>query len=149
MKIQMDLKQRGISLLEVMLSLAIIAIILVMATRYFGIASRSSNLNTATGQVNEIRQGVAQYVNSTGNLPASLDDLYNRGFITQQTSTKETPWAGTSIDLTGGGAGGVLSVTIYGAWGTTNCQNMASRFGIDSGAQCTGTTFTIPALVQQ
>ena len=34
-------KQLGISLLEVMLSLSIIAIILVMATKYFFVANRS------------------------------------------------------------------------------------------------------------
>ena len=139
-------KQRGISLLEVMLSLAIIAIILVMATRYFGIASRSSKLNTATSMVNEIRQGVEQYHNNQGIYPVSLTDLKNSGFITQQTATGETPWANTNITLTPGAIGGTPTITISGGWSAVDCQNMANRF---TPGTCNGTTFTVPAVVQQ
>ena len=38
-------KQAGISLLEVMLSLSIIAVILVMATRYYFLASNAQRVN--------------------------------------------------------------------------------------------------------
>ena len=41
----------GISLLEVMLSLSIIAIILTMATRYFFVASNNDKINTTVSQI--------------------------------------------------------------------------------------------------
>lgn len=58
MKMKM-LLQKGISLLEVMLSLSIIAIILVMATRYFFVASSSQNVNKMRRQVSALNSAVA------------------------------------------------------------------------------------------
>lgn len=49
--------QKGISLLEVMLSLSIIAIILVMATRYFFVASDSQKVSQLKGQVAALLTG--------------------------------------------------------------------------------------------
>lgn len=48
-------KIKGISLLEVMLSLAIIAIILVMATRFFASALMGSNVNVAAQEFGQIK----------------------------------------------------------------------------------------------
>lgn len=44
-------RQLGISLLEVLLSLSIIAIILVMATRYFFVANSNDKTNTTVSQI--------------------------------------------------------------------------------------------------
>lgn len=44
----MKSSQKGIGLLELMLSLAIIALLLVMATKYFGLAHRAQTLNHAS-----------------------------------------------------------------------------------------------------
>ena len=42
---------RGIGLLELMLSLAVIAVLLVMATRFFGVTHRAEELNHAAKDV--------------------------------------------------------------------------------------------------
>jgi type II secretory pathway pseudopilin PulG len=46
-----SIKQLGISLLEVMLSLSIIALVLVMATRFFFVANNNDKMNTTISQV--------------------------------------------------------------------------------------------------
>src|SRR3990167_733649 len=53
--------QRAISLLEVLLSLSIIAIILVMATRYFFVASHNDKVNTTFGQIGGLIAAVHNY----------------------------------------------------------------------------------------
>lgn len=88
--------QRGISLLEVMLSLAIISVILVMATRYFGIAGRGSRINQTIALVGEIKQGTQRYV-MDGNDPskATLQNLADNGYISQATANITTnAWGG-------------------------------------------------------
>ena len=47
-------KQRGISLLEVLLSLSVIAIILVMATRYYRSAQQSQQVSNAVSMISGI-----------------------------------------------------------------------------------------------
>ena len=58
--------QRGISLLEVMLSLSIIAIILVMATRYFRTANQSQQITNAVSMISGIVTAETQYAASNG-----------------------------------------------------------------------------------
>jgi len=60
-KVRSQSKQRGIGLLELMLSLSIIAILLVMATRYFVIANENQKINNALSMVNGYAGGAAQY----------------------------------------------------------------------------------------
>ncbi len=127
-KINSIYKQRGISLLEVMLSLAIIAIILVMATRYFGLASNTSKLNTATSQLNEVKGGLAQYQLTHGSLTgATITELGNEALITSETAANGgngvNPWGGNiSISTTGGSA----TINMSGV-PAESCQNLANR----------------------
>lgn len=121
-KIKFNLKQKGISLLEVMLSLAIIAIILVMATRYYGIASLSNKLNTGSSQASEIKAGLAQYYTNHGNYNANLADLLNENLITKETGSGQNPFGGTlSLDRNS------HVLTISGLPDAQTCINLASR----------------------
>lgn len=85
-------KQAGISLLEVLLSLSIIAIILVMATRYFFVANNSNKINTARQQVGAVVAAVnawkdknPTYQPQTGET-LEIATLYNDGFLAHSSS---------------------------------------------------------------
>lgn len=86
-------KIRGISLLEVMLSLAIIAIIIMLATRYFSTANEAENINNATLLIENGRTASLRYLTITGSLQdvsvenLIKDDLLPPGF-------GKNPWAG-------------------------------------------------------
>lgn len=136
MKIKLLNKNRGISLLEVMLSLAIIAVILVMATRYFGIASKESLVNQATQQISEIRQGYARWQTDRGAITGvTLAQLQTAGYITAQTATTPNPLPGGA--LTTDPAAGTMTVTVPN---NAQCENLAGRFNTTCGG---GTTFKV------
>ena len=131
-------KQKGISLLEVMLSLAIIAIILVMATRYFGLASRGSKLNDATQQINEVRQGLTRYLNDKNTLVGvTLPGLAAAGYITQQTGAGTGPWGPNTISITPTPTN--ASIAVHTGDDSAACQNLANRF-TNIGAVCAPST---------
>jgi prepilin-type N-terminal cleavage/methylation domain-containing protein len=140
----LKLKQRGISLLEVMLSLAIIAVVLVMATRYFGIATISSKVNQATSMISEIRQGYARYVMDTNDsVGGTLETLAKGGYITKETGAGAkdgNPWGGAivmSISLP-------QTITFEGI-PTKDCTNLANRFGVT----CENGSVSVPLVIQE
>ena len=75
-------KQAGISLLEVLLSLAIIAIILVMAVQYFTTASTNQKLNMVRTAIGVDMSAVESYaINNPSFSTLSWDVLVNGGYI--------------------------------------------------------------------
>ena len=78
-------RQRGISLLEVMLSVSIIAIILIMATRYYFVASDHEKVNTARQQIGVLIAGLESWEHNPsedadiGSL--SISTFYKMGWI--------------------------------------------------------------------
>lgn len=74
--------QQGISLLEVMLSLSIIAVIIVMATRYYQTASENNNLNTVREQVGAVISAVLNYRNDNGHFDSlTMGKLINQDYL--------------------------------------------------------------------
>lgn len=135
-------KQRGISLLEVMLSLSIIAIILVMATRYFFTASESQRVNQAKAQVTAVLAAATTYGHNqkTGFTSITTSGLVTDGYLNQNnpsisessgTYTFNNPWhnAITFADATSGNASLQTKVDTKAA-----CEGLASSF---PGATCT------------
>jgi type II secretory pathway pseudopilin PulG len=108
-------KQIGIGLLELMLSLAIIAILLVMATRYYLSASLSSNINEVisniqgvTGCYENWRQAYMSGSNPKSYTDFNLQDCVANGWFPASNASGEnliTPWGTanlteTSTDIT-------------------------------------------------
>ena len=80
--------QTGISLLEVLLSLSIIAIILVMATRYFFVASNNDRINTVRQQLGSLVAAVHSWKdqNPQYNNNLTISALYEDGFLARSSS---------------------------------------------------------------
>ncbi|MCK4608097.1 MAG: prepilin-type N-terminal cleavage/methylation domain-containing protein [Gammaproteobacteria bacterium] len=133
-------KQQGIGLLELMLSLAIIAILLVMATRYYLSASTSSDINQVVSDLGALTSCAANWSNTNGPSFDKSTITGSSGFelttdcgdtglfpTTRIDSNGDmiTPWGTATIDPsappTGGGSGNTeLKVTI-----TTNNTSQA------------------------
>jgi type II secretory pathway pseudopilin PulG len=98
MKLLPNTKQLGIGLLELMLSLAIIAILLVMAIRYYQSASSAQSINQAIDMVNAVKGGVKNYL--TSNIGSTtipkVSDLAAKGYLpnTYENPTTANPWGG-------------------------------------------------------
>lgn len=89
--------QRGIGLLELMLSLSIIAILLVMATRYFLQANEQQKINNAISQLNGIAGAEACYFQamSPPGYTNKLTDLVNANCLPAGINGSSNPWGGS------------------------------------------------------
>ena len=102
-------KQEGIGLLELMLSLAVIAMLLIMATRYYATAHMGEQVNTGAGIVQALTGAAAQYEAGQGNYSGiSLGELFDFGLVPQDICNSSTACNGT---LTSNPWGGGITVT--------------------------------------
>jgi len=81
MNFSLKRSQRGISLLEIMLSLAIITIILVIATRFFLVTNTNSQANNAYDQVIGIRGAATNFLNDSPSGTLSIANLVSGGYL--------------------------------------------------------------------
>lgn len=144
-------KQLGISLLEVLLSLSIIAIILVMATRYFFVASNNNKVNTAISQVGGLIAAAHNWKGirtsfAPGNTSISISTLYTAGQLESYpgldipsgggAATLSDLWGDPfSIEPTDNDKKAKITVTLPT---TGNCKALENAY---SGAECSGSTF--------
>lgn len=141
-------RQAGIGLLELMLSLAIIAILLVMATRYYGIASRSQRVNQGVAQVGSLEGAVATWRGSkTSYTGVTIPILGDQGLLSSAEydgTNLYDPWGG-KVGLAATSAGKGATITYTDIPGDA-CLAMADRMhDVKAATQrgnCTGTSFT-------
>jgi type II secretory pathway pseudopilin PulG len=93
--------EKGIGLLELMLALAIIAILIVMATRYFSKASDNQKINLALQEVTEIENAAIQ-VHQAGD-PISWENVAPKLTGTLNATNKKGPFVGSSYDVSSDG----------------------------------------------
>lgn len=139
----------GISLLEVLLSLSIIAIILVMATRYFFVASQNDKINTTVSQVGGLVAAAHNWKGANPNYTGiAVDTLIHAGQLTNfpgidlNTNTISTMWA-TAIDIKPADNMATIDVILPDA---KPCEAIQRAFPGDASANitsaCSGSTFT-------
>lgn len=140
----MKKRQLGISLLEVLLSLSIIAIVMVMATRYFFMASSGAKINQARAQVGAVMAAATDWEAQHNDLSGmSITSLIDSRFLartqdvagTQGAETLYSPWK-TPIEITS--AGTVITMQVASA---ELCNRLAGSF---TGASCASNTLNVP-----
>jgi Tfp pilus assembly protein PilE len=156
-------KSRGIGLLELMLSIAIIAILLVMATRYYMSARQSQQIGDAVSMVSGIMSGAAHFSNAHGHTYTgiTLQSLVGAGNVPASfcgTGTAATcgnnanPWKGNlSVAETAAAGGYVITMAdlptndvCNGVAGMVNTSINNSRTSTNqSVAACATTTLTV------
>lgn len=130
-------KQRGIGLLELMLSLAIISVLLVMATRYYKSADQGQKVNNSISLITGIAGAAAQYVNAHPDTTAlTIDTLVDQNYLPANFKGLKNPWGG---DVQLAVSGGSVTVTFTKVFAAT-CKILESTL---SGAKCDGTTLTV------
>lgn len=117
-------KKRGISLLEIMLSLVIISLLLVMATRYYGLVRLQQQTNDAAGEIQAIRAAAERWlVGHTDYTGISVSALQQLNLLPQNFATN--PW-GDAVTVTASG-GNAFKITLkkipFAA-----CNNLLDRF---------------------
>ncbi len=137
--------QLGISLLEVLLSLSIIAIILVMATRYFFVATNNNKINTAIGQVGGIVAAAHNWKGIRASFTGiSVQELYNSGQLENFPGIDNSSTTSISVNDLWGDPYAITAttgnkVTISITLPTTgNCEALSNAY---TGATCSGATF--------
>ena len=92
-------KNKGISLLEIILALAVIGVICVIAVRYFFIASNNLRVTRAVAQIQQLSKASYEWLQvkeqadfGAEDSAISVDHLWDAGLITAQ--DKKDPWGG-------------------------------------------------------
>jgi prepilin-type N-terminal cleavage/methylation domain-containing protein len=118
---------RGISLLELMLSLAIIAILLVTATRYYNMTRSSQHVNEAAQMITAVYAAAQSWLaNDQLKSQNMIPDFTNIGILPKQfTNPNINPWGG-AITATGQSATSLL-VTLTQV-PTTDCNELLQQF---------------------
>ena len=124
-RLRLSKHQRGISLLEVMLSLSIIAIILVMATRYFFTANNTSRINESVQQINGLVGALNSYRSVHGTYDAGSDANTIIGTLV---SEKFFPEQGLTCTNSGTSS---ASCTMQNPWGTDVTMPTVSATGLE------------------
>ncbi|EKD75638.1 MAG: hypothetical protein ACD_44C00072G0007 [uncultured bacterium] len=140
--------QRGIGLLELMLSLAIIALLLVMATRYFSSARLSQQIAAAVSQVQAIAAASQSYYIGNNNLMTGVSTAIfasNNTYLVNPASTQHSPWGG-NITIAPFGTNAAVTITIPDVPDANTCTRLIAALqgstAPGAGApSCQGTVF--------
>lgn len=131
-------KLKGIGLLELMLSLAIIAILLVMATRYYGATTKSQRVDDTIQLIGELETAVNTAVTNDGTTydKITIPELVSNGYLAKGRTTGATgsevlknPWPG-KITFTGAATTGI-TVTFDNV-PKQQCTDLSKKFFGDS-----------------
>lgn len=131
--------QKGIGLLELMLSLAIIAILLIMATRYYQSASDQNKRNQAVDMFAAVNGAVEAYkIDNSLSTPPTITSLASDGYLPPSYSASSTanPWGG-EIKITITPASGSFTVEMDDV-PAGSCQAVGTR--VNSTIAQTGAT---------
>lgn len=117
-------KKLGISLLEVMLSLSIIAIILILALRYFDVALQEQKVTEANRMIQSTRSAASNWLVSHDDYKGmSLAALQQRDLLPKNFNN---PW-GEVVTIEGDTSGTFFTVKFY-EMPYSACLNLAELF---------------------
>lgn len=138
--------QRGIGLLELMLSLAIIAILLVMATRYFNSARQGQQIAEAISMVQAIAAASQNYFVANGNTMAGVGSAITAsGNNYLPNPPKNNPWGGTVSVTPDSGNSSAVDIKMTGIPDAACPRLLEALQGANAAGatavSCTGGTF--------
>lgn len=141
---------QGIGLLELMLSLAIIAILLIMATRYYQSAHQNQLVSQGVDMFGAVQAAVQTYrLDNTDLSAVSISTLVSKGYLPNSYGSggAANPWGGL-LTVTPNTGTGVLVVEMTGVPGGSDdtlakrLNDTISKTGSGSYGACGGKTAT-------
>jgi type II secretory pathway pseudopilin PulG len=108
----------GVTLLEIMLVLAIAALVIVMSIRFYQSASNSNKVNAAVSQIQGIVAAAENYANANGG-KYDFTNATLAPYLPGGSGTLNNPWGG-SVTVAGGTAG-TMTITYSAAIATEPC----------------------------
>lgn len=134
-------RMQGVTLLEIMLVLAIAAMVIVMSIRYYQSASTNQKINAALGTITGIVAAGENYLSATGTMPKANADV--TPYLPDQ-KWPTSPWGGTALgDLTQSGTGYKFSINTSTTSDCTALSNAVKRNGKLAASACSGSTLTV------
>jgi type II secretory pathway pseudopilin PulG len=135
-------QQRGISLLEVMLSLVIVTLLLLMAMRFYQSARQGQQVRDGIALVDGIIAGYANLsMNPAMNSNNLLTDMINYGYLPDDATMN--PWNG-AVEASKGATPNQIKITLNGL-PDKSCKDIALKLlkqtttpGGDPGSYCSG-----------
>jgi Tfp pilus assembly protein PilE len=143
----------GVTLLEIMLVLAVAALIIVMSIRFYQSASNSSKVNNAMSIIQAITAAEENYFNASGVYDTSGSKI--TGYLPAN-QMPVSPWSGT-VTVKTGTSPAVYAISMENVPGggtasnpTGTCGQLAALVQQNSSkyssAACSGTTFSVDVL---
>ena len=139
-------KQKGFGLLELMLSMVIIALLLIMATRYYQSAQRTAHVNAAVQSVGEIIAAANQYAATNTTTTPGYSGITMTSIAPYLAGTQGTTysdgWVGV-IDFSGSPTASTFALVINTGSDQAGCTQLMNALNSAiktlTPATCTGT----------
>ncbi len=135
----------GVTLLEIMLVLAIAALVIVMSIRFYQSASTSNKVNAAVSQIQGIVAAVENYANANSGSYA-VDNTKLAPYLPGGSSTVNNPW-GATVTISGTAGASTYTITYGTAIEKNACDmltgNLKNSAKLSLGGDCKTVTVTI------
>lgn len=126
-------QQKGVGLLEIMLTLSVIAVIIILGTRYYEQSKRTQLVNQTVQQIGAVRSAVDRYLSSgrDRNL-ITWDELRERGYLPSEFGVKDDPAPknpfGHTLTLYPVEAGDIRKVVLEQQVGEKPCNALYNKY---------------------
>jgi Tfp pilus assembly protein PilE len=117
--------QHGIGLLELMLSLTVVALLLVIATRYYGTVRSNYRVHEGLGMIYAVYSASESWLQNNNSIPANpIQSFINNGSLPSDfTGSTINPWGGS---ITLAGANQTITIRMTNA-PAADCNNLKEK----------------------
>lgn len=134
-------REEGFGLLELMLSMVVVALLLIMATRYYQSARTSARVNSAINMTQAALTAADNISNAEGGYTSAVTGDAIKPFLPN--NSLQTPW-GTQMTVTPAGSGSSSTVTFNIPATASDCTALVSALqNTANDASCSSDTASI------
>ncbi len=116
-------RKKGFGLLELMLSMVVVALLLIMATRYYQSARTSARVNAAINMIQASLTAADNIGNAQGGYTVAINAAALKPFLPN--NSLQTPW-GTTLVVSTAGAASASSVSFVIAATVNDCAALVA-----------------------